>query len=191
MQLFGMTFAVGEITDLMVAVLGFIGVVIAAWLAYMFATRQSRITHNTTIRTDRLRREIAALEAVWALLAYMSDKKSDKAIIHWIKHSRDGTDIQYFYHFGHLERFMLHELSEVFYQQHAGLFVSKEVRDLVYGYRAVAAGFYFAHRAEAVNAEGLTPIDKPEQAEKLKGIYEQLNQQLRLELDQRYRALEV
>lgn len=192
MDLWGIQLEAGELTDLTVGVLGFCGVVVAAVLAYHFATKQSRQVHNTAIRTDRLRREIAALEAVWTLLAYMSDKKSDKAILHWTKDNKAGGATQYFYHYANLERFLLQELSAVFYQQHAGLFISEQVRDLLYAYRAVVAGFYFSHPNTAqASAEGLTLINKPEQVEKLKALYADLNRQLRMEIEQRYRALEV
>lgn len=192
MELWGLKFEAGEITDLTVGILGFLGLLVAAWLAYRFATLQARQVHNTSIRTDRLRREISALEAVWALMAYMSEKKSAKAIIHWQKNNREGGETQYFYHYANLERFMLHELGEVFYAQHAGLFISNQVRDLLYAYRAVAAGFYFSRPAATTpRADGLTAIQQPEQVEKLKQIYADLNRLLREELEQRYRSLEL
>ncbi len=163
-----------------------------ALLTYKFALRQSQIQHNKAIRTDLLRREINALEAVWTLLAYLSDKKSAKAIIHWKRNSQAGTT-QYFYHFANLEYFMLHALSEVFYQQHAGLFISDQLRDLLYAYRSVVAGFYFPHHktADSEAEPELTLIKKPEQVEKLKSIYTALNACLREELKQCYQRLQV
>ncbi|OQX01137.1 MAG: hypothetical protein BWK73_47070 [Thiothrix lacustris] len=152
---------------------------IAAYLAHNYAVRQGKLTHNTAIRADRLRREIKALEDVWALLAYMSDKKSDKAIIHWQKNRSTGGETLYFFHFKNLEQFCLHEVSEVFYQRHAGLFISNEVRDLLYGYRTLAITFYFAHKNDsAIPENSLIRINKPEQAEKLKKIYDDLNPSL-------------
>lgn len=192
MALSELSFGAGEITSLVVAVLGFFGIALGAYLAYRFALRQSRIQHNKAIRTDLLRREIDALESVWALLVYLSDKKSAKAIIHWQRDSKAGTT-QYFYHFANLEYFMLHGLSEVFYQKHAGLFISKEVRDLLYAYRSVVAGFYFSHRkaAEGEPEPALTLIEKPEQVEKLKSIYAELNACLRADLERCYQRLQV
>ena len=161
-------------------------------LAHDLAVKQEELTHNTAIRTDRLRREITALEDVWGLLAYMSDKKSDKAIIHWQKDRSTGGETLYFFHFKNLEQFCLHEVSEVFYQRHAGLFISNEVRDLLYGYRTLAITFYFAHKNDsAIPEDSLIRINKSEQAEKLKKIYDDLNRLLREELNQRYAALTV
>jgi hypothetical protein len=165
---------------------------IAAYLAHNYAVRQGQLIHNTAIRTDRLRREIKALEDVWALLAYMSDKKSDKAIIHWQKDRSTGGEALYFFHFKNLEQFCLHEMNDVFYQRHAGLFISNEVRDLLYGYRALVMGFYFAHKDDTnIPADSLIRINKPEQAEKLKTLYADLNRTLREELNQRYSSLTV
>lgn len=166
------------------------GVVMAAYLAHRYTVRQARLVHDTTIRADRLRREIAALEDVWALLAYMSDKKSDKAIIHWRTDRKAGSSKEYFFHVRNLEQFCLRELNGVFYQRHAGLFISSEVRDLLYGYRAIAMGFYFPLKSDAsIPEDQLIRIEKPEQAEKLKAIYDELNSALRKELDARYAAL--
>ena len=87
-----------------------VAVGIAAYLAHNYAVRQGKLTHNTTIRADRLRREIKALEDVWGLLAYMSDKKSDKAIIHWQKDRSTDGETLYFFHFKNLEQFCLREV---------------------------------------------------------------------------------
>lgn len=180
----------GLLGSVLSALVALAGIWIAATLAHDYAVRQARLTHNTTIRSDRLKREITALERVWALLAYMSDKKSAKAIIHWRKDSQSGGGKEYCFHFGNLEQFCLREVNEVFYAQHAGLFISAEVRDLLYGYRAVAMGFYFAHKDDAsIPEDQLIRIEKPEQAEKLKAIYDDLNSALRTELDERYAAL--
>ena len=178
--------------------------VIAARLAHRYAVRQAqiahdnqlaqnRMVHNTTVQTDRLRREIAALEQVWALLAYMSDKKSDKAIIHW-QTERQGQQkvIHYSFHPPLLKTFVLQKTSDVFYQQHAGLFISEAVRDLIFAYRAILMGFYMAHQTDIDNGcSELINITNPEQAEKLKNIYTQLNALLRQELDQRYAKLHL
>lgn len=178
---------IGSILSALVALAG---IWIAATLAHDYAIRQARLTHNTTIRSDRLKREIAALERVWALLAYMSDKKSGKAIIHWHKDSKSGNGKEYLFHYGNLEQFCLHEVNEVFYEHHAGLFISGEVRDLLYGYRAVAMGFFFAHKDDAnIPEDQLIRIEKSEQAEKLKAIYDDLNSALRKELEGCYAAL--
>lgn len=180
----------GQWISILGSVVTLVGVGVAAYLSHQYAVRQGTLTHNTAIRTDRLRREIAALEDIWALLAYMSDKKSDKAIIHWQKDRKAGGETVYFFHFNNLEQFCLREVSEVFYQHHAGLFIAPAIRDLLYDYRTVAMGFYFAHKDDAaIPDNGLIKINKPEQAEKLKKIYDDLNRALRAELDERYKAL--
>lgn len=176
--------------SLLSALVAVVAVTVAARLANHYTIQQGNLTRTTTIRADRLRREITALEDVWALLAYMSDKKSDKAIIHWRKDRKSGAGKEYFFHYGNLEQFCLREVNEAFYQRHAGLFISSKIRDLLYGYRAVAMGFYFAHKDDTnIPDDKLIRIEKPEQAEKLQAIYDDLNSALRKELDERYAAL--
>lgn len=165
-------------------------------LAHQYALAQDKTAHNIAVRSDRLRREINALEAVWELLAYMSDKKSNKAIIHFLnrRDAEGKKHVTHFFHYHNLEHFMLDAQSDVFYQQHAGLFMPDDIRDLVYSYRSVAAGFYFAAQRDdnlTIPDSGLLPINKPEQVNKLKGIYDELNARLREELEKRYHALEV
>lgn len=192
------------ITSVLSVLMTLIVAFIAARLAHRYAVRQAQIAHdyhlaqarmlhNTTVQTDRLRREIAALEQVWSLLAYMSDKKSDQAIIHWQTQRQGNQKItQYYFAPQPLKTFALQKTSEVFYQQHAGLFLSNTVRDLLFGYRAIIMGFYMAHQAAIDNGDSdLIAINNAEQVEKLKSIYTELNTLLRQELEQRYAKLLV
>lgn len=164
-------------------------------LTHQYALEQNKTAHNIAVRSDRLKREISALEAIWGLLIYMSTKKSNKAIIHWeSKRGKGGKkEISYFFHYRNLEYFLLHALSDVFYQQHAGLFIPSDIRDQVYGYRASAAIFYFdvQRKKTEIPENSLLPIIQSEQAKQLERIYHELNQRLREELKERYQALEV
>lgn len=190
-----------EWLSLFSSIVSLIGIGLAAWLAHRYNQRQAQTAHEhnqqqaksaylTTVRADRLRREIKALEDVWTLLAYMSDQKSDKAIIHWLHQRKTGEDKQYFFHFDHLQQFCLHEVSTMFYQRHAGLFISNEIRDLVFAYRRIAMGFYMEHYQDKELPENrLILIKNAEQAKKLKDMYDKLNTRLRQEMEARYAAL--
>ncbi|MEZ5535214.1 MAG: hypothetical protein R3F02_06270 [Thiolinea sp.] len=81
------------------------------------------MAHNIAVRSDRLRREISALEAVWELLEYMTQRKNDKAIIRWQteRDEKGRKNKTYFFHYQNLEEFMFRKISDVFYRQHAGL----------------------------------------------------------------------
>lgn len=172
-----------------------LGVLIAAYLTYRYALKKERITHNTEVHVDRLKREIAALESAWTLLAYMSQRKNQHAIVHWEMQRGEGgkKDKRYFYHFENLERYCLTAHSDVVYAQHAGLFISKDIRDRVNGFRALVGTLYMDHLRTnpAVTDSGLYPIRKKEQAEKMAQCFDDINAALRQELEQRYKALEV
>ncbi len=176
--------------DLLGAIVTLLSVGIAAYLTYRFTRKHSALTHNTQIRVERLRHKIRALEAVWSLLAYMSQQRSDKAIIRWRKSNKNGAKKVYDYHFPSLAHFYLEAVSDVFYAQHAGLHLPNEVRDLLYQYVHAIAPLYYAHIRNGKNGD-LVPISNPEIAEKLHQIYQQLNRCLKEELGKTYDDLGV
>ncbi len=72
---------------------------IAAYLTYRYTKKQSEAMRKTQLDVDRLRREIDALENLWALLAYMSFAESRYAIVRWRKNTQGKNE--YFFHWGH------------------------------------------------------------------------------------------
>jgi len=165
-------------------------VAIAAWLTYRYTRRNAILSHNTQVRVERLRHRIAALEAVWSLLAYMSQRRSDKAIIRWQQNKKEAEGKRYYYYFPSLETFYLHAVSEVFYDQHAGLHLPADIRDLVFRYVHAVAPLYYAHLRQG-GQDDVGIVKNPVIAEKLHELYRQLNERLKRELDATYQALEV
>lgn len=169
-----------------------LSVVIAALLTYYFTRRQSANTHNAHIDADRLRRRIDALEHVWGLMGYMSQQRSDVAIIRWQRDRKVSNKKQYSFHFGNLERFYLHEVSQVFYKHHAGLHLPAAIRDQVFGYLHEVAKLYFRHKDDAgVSADTVIAVESDAFAEDLQVRYQQLNKDLRAALDVAYKELSV
>lgn len=177
---------------LITGIVALVSVLIASYMTYRYVLRNNKTSHNTEVKVDRLKREIEALENTWSLLAYMSDKKSNYAILHWTKDSRVPEDKQYFVHFKNLEYFCLKAVNEVFYQRHAGLFLPNTIRDQLFAYRNKVGTLYFWHKDDdTIPEDGLILIKKQSHATELIAMYSQLNTSLKAELDKRYEHMSV
>ncbi len=169
-----------------------LSVMVATYLTYKYAVKHSKNNHNTQIEIDHLHRNIEALEKVWALLAYMSFKESDKGIVKCRKECvREGKKTQhYFYHFNNLERFLLKEIQEVFYTQHAGLFLPKPISQQVFTYRSLLEKLYFTHEKNEEDPDGtLFKIENPDLVKKLREAFERLKEDIKSELELCYQQL--
>jgi len=175
---------------LAIALATVLAVIVAAIMSHRYAKKQSSAQQNELIRQDKLKRKIKALEDVWGLLAYMSQQRSKYAVILWEKDRKKGGEKKYLFHFENFEILFTQKVSDVFYQQHAGLHLPETIRDQVFGYLHAAAFLYFPLKNQKSKREdGLFEIQKPEIAEGLKDKYEQLNKDLKQELDKTYEEL--
>lgn len=166
-----------------------VGVGVAAWLAYHFTKRHSQQGHLTDIRSDKLRREINALESMWELLAYMAEKESDYTILRYIQ-DRETKQNTYYVHFPRLQEFLLFKRPEVFYQGHAGLHLSDAVKQLFFSYHGTLMSIYFAEKSKEETPENvLRKLKKQAIAQELKSAYCNFHQLLKTELDDKYKLL--
>ncbi len=168
-----------------------VSVGIAAVLTYYYNRKQNRKTREIGIKMGRLQRDIDALEKVWSLLAYMSPAESESTILRWQQPKGGGKKSKiYFAHFGNLKRFIRRDLSDVFYHRHAGLFLPDRIRKQVFEYRGILMGLYVRYeKDDKIDDDSLIKLEKPEMIKRLNRIYEQLNADLKAELDRRYREL--
>ncbi len=167
-----------------------ISVSIAAYLAYRYARKHGDFRHNTEIRVERLRREIDALESLWELLAYMTDRESGCAIVRWRK-SQDGNKIYYF-NFENLKAFLLTKVSEIFYSRHAGLHIPTDIGSRLFEYHSILMGLYLRYADSPPDPSGpLIVLENPALIERLQVAYRELNAALRARLETRYHLLSV
>jgi len=172
-----------------IAVATILSVAIAAYLTYRFAKRSNKAGHETTIKVDRLKREIEALEKVWELLSYMSFRESDQAIIIW-RQEKNEKSKQYYFVFSNVKAFLFTEISRVFYHEHAGLHIPDGIREELFKYCSKLMSLYMRHHKDsATNLENPIRLEKIEQIDSLRESYEILNKALRKEREQRYSLL--
>lgn len=170
-----------------------LSIALGGFVAYYFNRKHSINTHNTTIRIERLRHEINALEKIWELLAYMSSAESELNILQWREDKKNGVPKQYFVHFGNLRQFVLKEVNAVFYQHHAGLHLPNDVRKQLFDYQGSLFGLYFKYKDEYNDAKiaenPLILITNQKLIDKLEAAYDDLNAELKKALAVRYQQL--
>lgn len=128
------------------------------------------------------------MEQIWSLLAYMSMQESKKTIVRWREDRLKNKT--YFVHYGNLKHFLLHEMSRVFYHEHAGLYMPKEIRDQIFDYGGSLMGLYLRYENDdEVTDESLIELENRRLIEKLESAYEELNRELKKELEERYGRL--
>ncbi len=165
-----------------------ISAAVAAFFAYRFALRHSRILHNTAIKTDRLRREIDALEKIWGLLAYIAPNENEKNIIRWRKYP--DKEKVYFFHYGNLSRYLQTEISQVIYGECGGLYMPAKIKDPFFKIKSSLMGIYIRYEDDKnINEDSLLPIENPELIKLLTTSYQDLNEMIKAELEQRYNHL--
>lgn len=177
---------------LVTAAITLVSVIFAAWLAYRYTRRQNRLAHNVQINADLLKRKIDALEKVWTLLAYMSDRESDYAIFFW-RLKKDNPDKKdYFMHIGRLRELLRVKIGEVYFMQHAGLFLPHEVRDLLFAYANKLMGLYLPYESRVITLENcIEPLKSERLYLELNDINTSLREAIKEELSKSYEQLKV
>ena len=157
-------------TGLLTGIVTLISVLVAAWLTYRYAKKQSRLTHNVQIDVDQLRRKIEALEKIWTLLAYTSDRESDHTIFFWREKEGNPDKKNYYMHIGRLRELLRVRIGEVFFKESAGLFLPNNVRDLLFAYANKLMGLHLRYESLELTAETSVQRLKSER------LYTELNQ---------------
>jgi len=162
----------------------------AAYLTYLFTKKHSHAAHNTSIKVDRLKRQVMALENMWELLAYTNIGEGEHAMLRWRK-DKEGNK-KYTMHYGNLKAFLTQKLGSAFYSQHAGLYLSASIRDMFFEYRRILMGFYLRYEKDKlVEKEPLIELQNAELAEKISAKYNELNKAIKDELDTLYQDLKL
>lgn len=157
---------------------------VAVYLAYRYAIRQMHTQTQIQITQDRNQRHADALQSAWHLLQYMTPTENQHAILHFERTGKGSTaQDQYYIHLANAQRFIQEILPQVFYQQHSGLYWSKELKDIVFEYRSILYGVCLK---EKTNTAERVLLENAELVSKLKTSYEQMHQLLKTELDALY-----
>jgi hypothetical protein len=164
--------------DMYVAIATIVAVVITG----VFTLYQIRKQHRDSIRHMREEtvvlkhrrhndKTLEALQRCWGLLIYTANNENEKAIITYkVEKTNEKTEKIYFFHKSNINAF-IEELRRVFYTEGWGLYLSKELKELLFGYERIIWGLKLS--GEKLS-EDMQQIRNVKMAEKLFDMHQQL-----------------
>lgn len=183
--------------ELWAAALQAFATLVAVGLAYWAALRQMRKQNHLHVGEDLRRRQADALQTAWSLLQHMTVVANNSNFLHYEQSpSTTGEKPQrsYSLHIAHAQAFVFTHLPNAFYANGAGLYWSSPIKDAFFECRSLLYGMLLAEKmahpplANAETSNSLRPIKKPELANRLETLYQQLNELLKNELQTVYAA---
>lgn len=156
--------------------------IIAVVIAGLFAFRQIRKQHNASIRQMReetvvlkhRRRNDQTLEALqrcWGLLIYTTNNENEKSIITYtVEKTVREKEKTYYFHKSNINAF-INDLRRFFYTEGWGLYLSKELKALLFGYERLIWGL---KRSDEASPEEVQQIENNRVAEELFELHQQL-----------------
>ncbi len=108
----------------------FVSVLFSAYWAYRFALKKLKEETPLLIQRDMQNKEIDALQNFWKLLQYTTDNENEKSIFIFEK----KEDKKIWYIIPENGRKFRQAVSDFFYGQGAGLFISRELKALLFEY---------------------------------------------------------
>lgn len=124
----------------------------------------------------KMDKQVEAGMAFWALLAYVTDKENEHAILLWTQ-EKDSKEKQWYFQKNKAKEF-INKLSEYNYEKGHGFFLSPQTREHFYKYRSILYGICLK---ENNTSEDKVKI-KREVAEEMLRMYERMNKALRDEI---------
>ena len=149
-----------------------LSVPLSVWLTYRYALKQKDREPYAALRAAKYQRQLDALQQCWSLLAYMAETENSRSIVVW---ERTGSTDRYYIRWAQLAEFR-GQLEQLFYTSGHGLYLSKEIKQLLFEYRSQIYGLALKHGHPATGRE---EIRKVELAKRLYAIYDSLVFQIR------------
>ncbi len=160
-----------------------IGVTFGAWLAYRYAVKRLHKESIAGIERKKYEAILAAHQSMYKLLKYTTNSENPASILVWEKAKEGNVPTVYFFRKDCITAF-LNALPEEFYEKGSGLFLSQDVAELFFEYRGIVYGMLLATQSRKENR---IKIEKPETAERMITIHNELSRKIResIALDER------
>lgn len=155
-----------------------IGIVIAAVLAYKFAIRKKKQEIFIGLEKIKYERKLAALETCWKLLAFTTDTENDNSILIWHQ-TKQGNEKTFFINVKNAKEF-IKRLAEMFYGSGLGIYLSHDIKRLLYEYRGILYGFLLSIGS---SEEKLIQVNKVQMHQLMVAIHQELIQKLKNETE--------
>lgn len=146
-----------------------LSVVGTAYFAYLFAVKKLRRETPLLIEREKYNRTLNALQQCWTLLAYMSEVENDKSILIY-QQPKGSKERTYYLRRQQADSFMK-LLPDLFYTQGHGLYLPREVRPLLYQYRAQLYGILLREKNDTQQS---IKLDNAEMIKSMLDTHQQL-----------------
>jgi hypothetical protein len=159
-------------------IFAFIGILLAALLAYFFAIRQKKKEIFIGLEKIKYERKLAAIEECWKLLAYLTETENDRAILIWGQVSSDKPKT-YSINVENAKAY-INGLSACFYGTGLGIYLSKETKELLFEYRGIIYSFLLG---VIKRKETLINVDNDKMNKRMLEIHKELVLQMKKETE--------
>jgi hypothetical protein len=164
--------------DLLVAIATVVAVIITGLVTLWQVRKQHRdsirqMREETSVLKYRKRNDqrLEALQHCWELLIYTTDNENKKSIITFKVERMAGEEKKtYYFHKSNINAF-IDDLRHFFYTEGWGLYLSKELKELLFGYERIVWGLKLSGEK---SPEEVQQIRNDKVAEKLFEMHQQL-----------------
>ncbi|WP_321330824.1 CRISPR-associated protein Csx28 [uncultured Bacteroides sp.] len=151
-----------------------IGAIIALCWGHKYWRKQKREEGTYLQRQTHYQAELNAAKATWALLRYISEADHEENIFR--RGEKDSDDNKIYYFRPAQATLFMKELMELFYSRGHGLFINKEIKQLIFELRSQVFGWY--HIA-LKSGEDELKITNREKLQRVWAIRDELNKKLK------------
>jgi len=159
-------------------IIAFLGIGLAAFLAYRFAIKQKKEEIFIGLERIKYERKLAAIEACWKLLAYTTDTENDNSVLIWEQYREDKTKAFYINTENAGE--FIKRLAAFFYGSGLGIYLSQDTKKLLFEYRGNLFGFLLSVKN---SNEKLIRIKKVQMHQRMVAIHQELILRLKNETE--------
>ncbi|WP_321480492.1 CRISPR-associated protein Csx28 [uncultured Bacteroides sp.] len=150
---------------------------IALYWGHKYWRKQKREEGTYLQRQINYEAKINAAKAMWGLLRYISESDHEDNIFRRGELDSEGNKIHYFR--SDRATLFMKELTELFYTQGHGLFIDKEIKELIFELRSQLFGWYLIALKEGQNE---LKIKNKEKFERIQTIRAEINKKLKKQI---------
>lgn len=151
----------------------FAAIVAVVW-GHLYWRKQKQEEGKYLQRNAQYESKVNAAKAVWSILRYISESDHDDNILRRGELDEEGNKIYYFR--PKQATLFMKELIDLFYTHGHGLFIDKEIKELIFELRSQMYGWY--HVATKSKQEEMKITNK-EKLHRITTIREELNKKLK------------
>ena len=172
-----------------IALISGLGTLLTVVLGFFFALKKIDRNIEINARQDQRRRQADALEHTWTLLQYLTLTENNDNILTWEEEKTKPPQKSYYLNVSNAEKFIFEILPDVFYQKNAGLYLTREHKELLFQYRNLIYGILLKEKNRGGMPEKIQ-IEQERTWKTMQDCYHKLNNILREDIKQIYEKMQ-